>query len=110
METTGVPDFVKVECLKGFRAHVDGKFTIVNPGDVVTVAKATAIDLRLSQKAVMTDKAERVQKDYLPERKRMRIGREKAERDAYLRSLDAGKTAEAPKAAQVAKSGDAVKA
>lgn len=65
-----IPDMVRVRALKGFRAVVKGQYSIVNPGDVVTVAKATAIDLRQANKAVMTDEPEKVQKDYLPERKR----------------------------------------
>lgn len=69
-----LPDYIKVEALKGFRAHVDGRFTIVNPGDVVEVSRATAIDLRMANKAVMTEKKPVMQKEYLPERKRVSIG------------------------------------
>lgn len=72
-----LPDIIKVEALKGFRAHVDGRFTIVNPGDVVEVSRATAIDLRMANKAVMTDKKPMVQKDYLPERKRAALAEKK---------------------------------
>lgn len=65
-----IPDMVRVRALKGFRAVVKGQYSIVNPGDVVTVPKATAIDLRQANKAVMTDEAEKTQQNYLPERKR----------------------------------------
>lgn len=65
-----VPELVRVRALKGFRAQVNGVFSIVNPGDVVTVAKAVAVDLRQSNKAVMTTDPENIQKNYLPERKR----------------------------------------
>lgn len=65
-----LPDEIRVEALRGFRAHVNGRFIVVNPGDVVTVARATAIDLRMANKAIMTDKPMKVQENYLPERKR----------------------------------------
>lgn len=65
-----IPDMVRVRALKGFRAVVRGQYSIVNPGDVVMVAKSVAIDLRQANKAVMTDDAEKTQQNYLPERKR----------------------------------------
>lgn len=65
-----LPEQIKVEALKGFRGHVKGAFTIVNPGDVVVVSRALAVELRMANKAVMTDKPERIQENYLPERKR----------------------------------------
>lgn len=66
-------DLIRMEALKGFRAPVDGVFGIVNPGDVVEVPRAVAIDLRSANKAIMTEKAVRRQKDYLPERKRIKV-------------------------------------
>jgi hypothetical protein len=69
-----LPDLIRVEALKGFRGHVNGKFMIVNPGDVVTVSKALAVELRTANKALMTDKPERLQEHYLPERKRPAAG------------------------------------
>jgi hypothetical protein len=65
-----LPEIIRVEALKGFRAVVNGQFGVVNPGDVVEVPLQTAIDLRVAKKAVMTDKDLKRQKDYLPERKR----------------------------------------
>lgn len=84
MEKTEIPDRVRVRALKGFRAHVNGQFSVVNPGDVVTVDKATAIDLRQSNKAVMTTDAERIQKDYLPERKRIQKAASKETKGAVV--------------------------
>lgn len=65
-----IPEMVRVRAIKGFRAPVKGVFSIVNPGDVVTIPKSVAIDLRQANKAVMTDEAEKTQANFLPERKR----------------------------------------
>ena len=65
-----LPDIIRVEALKGFRARVGGRMEIVNPGDVVDVEKETAVDLRMAHKAVMTEKDLKRQSSYLPERKR----------------------------------------
>lgn len=70
MDGQQIPDMVRVRALKGFRSPVNGVFSVVNPGDVVTVPKAVAVDLRQSNKAVMTTDPETIQKNYLPERKR----------------------------------------
>lgn len=82
--TETLPDYIRVEALKGFRAHVDGRFAIVNPGDVVEVSRATAIDLRMANKAIMTDKKPNVQKDYLPERKRTALAEKKRSAPAAI--------------------------
>jgi len=68
-----LPETIRVEALKGFRAVIAGQFGVANPGDVVEVPLQVAIDLRVAGKAVMTDKDLKRQKDYLPERKRQRI-------------------------------------
>lgn len=67
-----LPEVIRVRALKGFRAHVDGRFGIVNPGDVVEVTKEVAVDLRMGQKAVMTDAALHRDKNYMPEHKRQK--------------------------------------
>lgn len=66
----GLPEQIKVKALKGFRGSVAGRFVTVNPGDVVTVSRELAVDLRQASKAVMTDEPENIQKNYMPERKR----------------------------------------
>lgn len=73
-----VPEFVRVRALKGFRAKVKGVYSIVNPGDVVTVEGPVAVDLRVANKAVMTDEPEKTQANYLPERKRSKAKEAKA--------------------------------
>lgn len=79
MANDAIPDHVRVRALKGFRGHVDGRFQEVKPGEVVTVTKELAIDLRQSLKAVMTqDEVVRHPKGWLPERKRPVV----VERDA----------------------------
>jgi len=65
-----LPEVIRVEALKGFRASVNGQYGVVNPGDVVEVPLEVAIDLRTAHKAVMTQKELRRQTTYLPERKR----------------------------------------
>lgn len=65
-----LPEIIRVEALKGFRASIGGTFGVVNPGDVVEVPLQVAVDLRTAHKAVMTDKELRRQTGYLPERKR----------------------------------------
>lgn len=71
-----VPEFVRVKALKGFRAKVKGVYSIVNPGDVVMVEGPVAVDLRVANKAVMTDEPEKTQVNYLPERKRPKAAKE----------------------------------
>lgn len=66
----GIPDRVNMKALRGFYAPVNGRFMSVNPGDVVEVDKALAVDLRLAKKAVMVSEAPHMNKDYLPARKR----------------------------------------
>lgn len=65
-----LPEIIRVRAQKGFRAHVDGQFGVVNPGDVVEVPRVLAMELRGAQKAVMTDAEKVRQKDYLPARKK----------------------------------------
>lgn len=65
-----LPETIRVRAQKGFRAHVDGAFGVVNPGDVVDVPRALAMELRASGKAVMTEERKQRQVDYLPERKK----------------------------------------
>lgn len=96
-ERGDIPDHVRVRCLRGFRGPVDGRFTNVNPGDVVTVTKELAVELRTANKAVMTQDPLKVQKDYLPERKRERI--EQAEREREERLGRGAKKKDAEKAA-----------
>lgn len=92
-----LPEIVKVKALRGFRGMVKGKYTNVNPGDVVPVDKKLAIELRISQKAVMTDEPEKIQEDYLPQRKRERIAMEAAQRSATLKAAGVKETAPAAK-------------
>lgn len=65
-----LPETIRVRALKGFYAHVDGRLSVVNPGDVVEVPQALAMELRHASKAVMTDADMKRQKAYLPERKK----------------------------------------
>jgi len=58
LNNDGLPDIVRVRAQKGFRAHVNGQFGVVNVGDVVPVAKTLAYELRAAGKAVMTSDAE----------------------------------------------------
>lgn len=65
-----LPEIIRVRALKGFRAHVNGQFGIVNPGDVVEIPTVLAMEMRAANKAVMTDEDLKRQKSYLPERKK----------------------------------------
>lgn len=65
-----LPEVIRVQAQKGFRAHVEGKFGVVNPGDVVEIPKVLAMELRAAGKAFMTDAELKRQKNYLPERKK----------------------------------------
>ena len=85
-----LPEVIRMQAQKGFRAHIDGKFGIVNPGDVVDVPRPLAMELRAAGKAFMTDADVKRQKEYLPERKK------------------AGKAAGDPVAKQIALLTDAV--
>jgi hypothetical protein len=79
MANDTIPDHVRMKALKGFRGQVDGRFQEVKPGEIVTVTKELAIDLRQSQKAVMTtEEVLRHPKGWLPERKRPVADAEKA--------------------------------
>ncbi len=69
-----LPEAIRVRAQKGFRAPVDGIFGIVNPGDVVEIPRALAMELRAAGKAVMTEEPLKRQKDYLPERKKAAKG------------------------------------
>jgi hypothetical protein len=66
-----LPETIRVRALKGFRAHVDGTFGIVNPGDVVEVPRALAFEMRAAGKAVMTEDKPLRQTSYLPARKKL---------------------------------------
>lgn len=66
-----LPETIRVKALKGFRAHVDGAFGIVNPGDVVEIPRVLAFEMRAAGKAVMTEEAPKRQKDYVPARKKV---------------------------------------
>lgn len=70
MPNQGLPDVIRVQALRGFRGFIDGQFGIANPGDVVEVPRALAMEMRACGRAVMTDKEKHRAKDYLPERKR----------------------------------------
>ena len=71
MSNDTIPDHVRVKVLRGFRGPVDGRFQEVKPGEVVTVTRELAIELRQSLKAVVTtDELARHPKGWLPERKR----------------------------------------
>jgi hypothetical protein len=65
-----LPDIIRVRAVKGFRGPVEGRFTIVQPGDVVEIPRILAFELRAAGKAVMTDAELKRQKDYLPARKK----------------------------------------
>jgi hypothetical protein len=65
-----LPETIRVKVLKGFRAHVDGTFGIVNPDDVVDIPRALAFEMRAAGKAVMVDAPLKRQTNYLPARKK----------------------------------------
>lgn len=66
----GLPEIIRVRAIRGFRGLIDGQFGVANPGDVVEVPRALAMEMRSCGRAVMTDAEKSRQKDYLPERKR----------------------------------------
>ena len=65
-----LPDVIRMKALRGFRTQVGGRFSIVNPGDVVEVDKLTAMDLRLANKAISTSDPIKQDASYMPARKR----------------------------------------
>lgn len=66
----GLPETIRVRVQRGFRGLINGRFAIANPGDVVEVPRALAMEMRGSGRAVMSDEPLVTQKDYLPERKK----------------------------------------
>lgn len=61
---------LKIEVAKGFWAHIQGQFQVVNPGDVVECDRQVAVMAIAAGKAQLTDKSPVRQTNYLPERKR----------------------------------------
>lgn len=69
-QNQGLPDIIRVKVLRGFRGHIDGRFGIAVPGDVVEVPRELALQMRGAHRAVMTEAELKRQTNYLPERKR----------------------------------------
>lgn len=65
-----LPEIIRVKALRGFRGHINGRFGVANPGDVVEVPRALAMEMRAVGRAVMTAEDLGQQSDYLPERKK----------------------------------------
>jgi hypothetical protein len=55
MALDSIPDFIKMKALRGWRGTVDGRFLVIEKGQVVMVAKELAVELRTYGKAVMTE-------------------------------------------------------
>lgn len=62
-----LPEIIRVKAQKGFYAHIEGKLSIVNPGDVVDIPRQLACEMRAAGKAYMVDEPLKRQKDYLPD-------------------------------------------
>lgn len=66
----GLPEIIRVRAIRGFRGVVDGQFGIANPGDVVDVPRALAMEMRACGRALMTNDEKVRNVKYLPERKK----------------------------------------
>ena len=62
----GLPEIIRVKSQKGFYAPLDGKLELVNPGDVVDIPRALAMEMRGAGKAYMVEEELKRQKNYLP--------------------------------------------
>jgi hypothetical protein len=81
----------RVQATRGFRAHVNGQLIEVNPDDVVDLSVADAQMVVAAQKAmhVAADVKPRIQKDYVPERKRSPKRSTESLLDALVKATEA---------------------
>ena len=61
---TQLSDIVRVEAKRSFHAHVDGRFGVINPGDVVDLSRDQAITVLGSQKAALSNREVKRDRNY----------------------------------------------
>lgn len=70
-QQSALPETIRVKVQRGFRCWQNGRIAAVNPGDVVEVPRALALEMRGAGKAYMVEDAVNVQANFVPERKRL---------------------------------------